>query len=115
MKTVGAIPSSKIPYLNGNVRQTKCPNGVKDTCSANNSPSNGGSCSKSPLNKKKDKEDKGIDDTGATNEDTDEEGTGVDSDSVEGEGQLSLGWSMHGSTTVALMWTLGTVVVTVFM
>jgi len=52
MKTVGAIPSSKISYtnLNGNVRQTKCPNGVKDTCSANNNPSNGGSCSKSPLN-----------------------------------------------------------------
>ena len=61
------------------------------------------------------KKPEGNDDTGATNEDTDEEGTGVDSDSVEGEGQLSLGWSMHGSTTVALMWTLGTMVVTVFM
>jgi hypothetical protein len=63
-------------------------------------------------NPEKNVEGKGTGDT----KDTDEEGTGVDSDSVEGEGQLSLGWSMHGSTTaVALMWTLGAMVFTVFM
>jgi hypothetical protein len=63
-------------------------------------------------NPKKNVEGKGTGDT----KDTDKEGTGVDSDSVEGEGQLSLGWSMHGSTTaVALMWTLGAMVFTVFM
>jgi hypothetical protein len=50
LKKIGATPSSKNDFFTGNVGQWKCPNGVKDTCSANNNPSNGGSCSKSPLN-----------------------------------------------------------------